>query len=331
MEAPQVNITWVEKYRPGALQDLISHEDIIGTIRKFLHEDKLPHLLFYGPPGTGKTSTILACAKEIYKPKEFTSMVLELNASDDRGINVVRGQILNFASTRTIFNSGFKMVILDEADAMTNDAQNALRRIIEKFTDNVRFCLICNYLSKIIPALQSRCTRFRFGPLNAIQIMPRLKYVANQEDVKITEDGEKALITLAQGDMRKVLNILQSCSMAFDIVNEDNVYTCVGHPLKSDISNMVNWMLNESFTIAYKNIQELKTLKGLSLQDIVSEIHLFVHRLDLPQNIRIHLIIKLADIEQRLLIGDSEKIQLGALVATFQVARDMVKKEATAQ
>jgi len=330
-ETPSVNITWVEKYRPGALQDLISHEDIINTIRKFLHEDKLPHLLFYGPPGTGKTSTILACAKEIYKPKEFNSMVLELNASDDRGINVVRGQILNFASTRTIFNSGFKLVILDEADAMTNDAQNALRRIIEKFTDNVRFCLICNYLSKIIPALQSRCTRFRFGPLNPIQILPRLKYVADKEDVKMTEDGEKALITLAQGDMRKVLNILQSCAMAFDVVNEDNVYTCVGHPLKSDITNMVNWMLNESFSLAYKNILELKTLKGLSLQDIITETHLFVHRLDLPQSIRIHLIVKLAEIEQRLLGGDSEKIQLGALIASFQIARDMVKKEATSQ
>ena len=156
VKATVANLTWVEKYRPGALQELISHEDIIGTIRKFLHEDKLPHLLFYGPPGTGKTSTILACAKEIYSPREFNSMVLELNASDDRGISVVRGQILNFASTRTIFNSGFKLVILDEADSMTNDAQNALRRIIEKFTDNVRFCLICNYLSKIIPALQSR-------------------------------------------------------------------------------------------------------------------------------------------------------------------------------
>jgi replication factor C subunit 3/5 len=200
---------------------------------------------------------------------------------------------------------------------------------IEKFTDNVRFCLICNYLSKIIPALQSRCTRFRFGPLNPIQILPRLKYIAYQEDVTLTEDGEKALIALAQGDMRKVLNILQSCSMAFDVVNEDNVYTCVGHPLKSDIQNMVNWMLNEAFSLAYNNIQELKTLKGLSLQDIVTETHLFVHRLDLPQQIRIHLIITLADIEQRLLIGDSEKIQLGALVAAFQVARNMVKEEAT--
>ena len=180
------NLPWVEKYRPAALQELISHEDIIKTIRRFISEEKLPHLLFYGPPGTGKTSTILACAKELYSAKEFNSMVLELNASDDRGINVVRGQILNFASTRTIFNSGFKLVILDEADAMTQDAQNALRRIIEKFTDNVRFCLICNYLSKIIPALQSRCTRFRFGPLDPEQIMPRLVHVCEQESVDVT-------------------------------------------------------------------------------------------------------------------------------------------------
>ena len=141
----KANLPWVEKYRPNALQELISHEDIIKTIRKFISQDKLPHLLFYGPPGTGKTSTILACAKEIYSPKQFNSMVLELNASDDRGINVVRNQILSFASTRTIFNSGYKLIILDEADAMTNDAQNALRRIIEKYTENVRFCMICNY------------------------------------------------------------------------------------------------------------------------------------------------------------------------------------------
>ncbi|KAG0722760.1 Replication factor C subunit 5 [Chionoecetes opilio] len=176
-----VNLPWVEKYRPETLQDLISHEDIISTIERFIDTDHLPHLLLYGPPGTGKTSTILACARKLYTPKEFNSMVLELNASDDRGIGVVRERILNFASTRTIFKSGFKLVILDEADAMTNDAQNALRRVIEKFTENVRFCLICNYLSKIIPAIQSRCTRFRFGPLASEQILPRLNYVIEQE------------------------------------------------------------------------------------------------------------------------------------------------------
>ncbi|XP_063613930.1 replication factor C subunit 5-like, partial [Penaeus indicus] len=248
------NLPWVEKYRPKTLQDLISHEDIISTIQHFIDEDHLPHLLFYGPPGTGKTSTILACARRLYSPKEFNSMVLELNASDDRGINVVRDQILSFASTRTIFKSGFKLIILDEADAMTNDAQNALRRIVEKFTENVRFCLICNYLSKIIPAIQSRCTRFRFGPLSSEQILPRLNHVIEEESVQVTEDGKKALLALSGGDMRKVLNILQSTAMAYKEVSEDNVYTCVGHPLRSDITNIINWMLNEDFQLAYKSI-----------------------------------------------------------------------------
>jgi len=327
-ENKKANLPWVEKYRPNALKELISHEDIIRTIRKFISQDKLPHLLFYGPPGTGKTSTILACAKEIYKTKEFNSMVLELNASDDRGIGVVRGQILSFASTRTIFNSGYKLVILDEADSMTNDAQNALRRIIEKFTDNVRFCLICNYLSKIIPAIQSRCTRFRFGPLQDSQILPRLEHVADSESVTVTEDGKKALIALSGGDMRKVLNILQSCALAFDKVDENNVYTCVGHPLKGDIRDIITWMLNEPFSVAYQNTLKLKTLKGLSLQDIITEVHLFIHQLDLPQNIRLHLLIKMAELEERLLKGTSEKIQLGAMISAFQVTRDMVKEEA---
>jgi len=329
-EKPAVNLPWVEKYRPNALDELISHEDIISTIRTFISQDKLPHLLFYGPPGTGKTSTILACAKEIYNPKQFNSMVLELNASDDRGIGIVRGQILNFASTRTIFSSGYKLVILDEADAMTNDAQNALRRIIEKFTENVRFCLIGNYLGKIIPALQSRCTRFRFGPLGAEQILPRLEHVALSEKVPLTEDGKTALMTLSHGDMRKVINIMQSCYMAFGEVTEDNVYTCVGHPLKSDIENVVNWALNDDFSTAYSNINQLKTLKGLSLQDIVTEVHTFVHRLELPGQVRIHLLIKLSELEKRLMAGSSEKIQLGSLLSAFQVTREMIKAEAEA-
>ncbi|KAH9376612.1 hypothetical protein HPB48_005823 [Haemaphysalis longicornis] len=232
----------VEKYRPQKLDDLIAHEDIISTIGRFIKEDRLPHLLFYGPPGTGKTSTILACAQQIYTPKEFGSKVLELNASDDRGIGIVRGEILNFASTKTIFNSGFKLIVLDEADAMTNDAQNALRRVIEKFTENARFCLICNYLSKIIPALQSA------------QMSPRIDHVITQERLTVTADGKKALMELAQGDMRKALNILQSTSMAFEEVNETNVYLCVGHPLKEDISDIVSTLLNEDFTFCYSRI-----------------------------------------------------------------------------
>ncbi|XP_052074255.1 replication factor C subunit 5-like isoform X1 [Mytilus californianus] len=327
-KATNPNLPWVEKYRPKQLDDLISHKDIISTIGKFVKEERLPHLLFYGPPGTGKTSTILAVAKQIYSPKEFNSMVLELNASDDRGIGIVRGQILSFASTRTIFKSGFKIVILDEADAMTRDAQNALRRVIEKFTENTRFCIICNYLSKIIPALQSRCTRFRFGPLGTDQMVPRLQHVVTEEGVTITDDGMKALVTLAEGDMRKALNIMQSTHMAYEEVNENNVYTCVGHPLRRDIENIVNWVLNENFTTAYRNISDLKTKKGLALQDILTEIHNYVHRIDLPIHVKIHLLEKMADVEYRLASGTSEKMQLSSLISAFQAARDLIVAEA---
>ncbi|KAL7839925.1 hypothetical protein SRHO_G00265830 [Serrasalmus rhombeus] len=291
------NLPWVEKYRPQTLDDLISHQDILSTIQKFISEDRLPHLLFYGPPGTGKTSTILACAKQLYKDKEFNSMVLELNASDDRGIDVVRGPILSFASTRTIFKKGFKLVILDEADAMTQDAQNALRRVIEKFTENTRFCLICNYL---------------------------LEHVIQQESINITPDGMKAIVTLSSGDMRRSLNILQSTHMAYGKVTEDTVYTCTGHPLRSDIANILDWALNKDFTAAYNQILQLKTLKGLALHDILTEVHLLIHRVDFPPSIRMGLLIKLADIEYRLASGTNEKIQLSSMVAAFQAVRDIV-------
>ncbi|XP_012284874.1 replication factor C subunit 5 isoform X2 [Orussus abietinus] len=317
------NLPWVEKYRPSKLVDLISHEEIIDTINKFIRVNQLPHLLFYGPPGTGKTSTILACAKQLYTPAQFTSMVLELNASDDRGIGIVRGQILSFASTRTIFNAGFKLIILDEADAMTNDAQNALRRIIEKYTDNVRFCIICNYLSKIIPALQSRCTRFRFGPLSPTQILPRLDHIIQKEKLTVTEDGKNALMTLSGGDMRKVLNVLQSTALAFGTVNEHNVYTCVGHPLPSDIKEILNWLLNESFLISYCKIQDMKIKKGLALQDILTDLHKLVNQIDFPDATLIKLIIKMAEIEKRVIAGASEEVQLNALVSTFQCTRDI--------
>ncbi|KAF0300612.1 Replication factor C subunit 5 [Amphibalanus amphitrite] len=372
------NLPWVEKYRPKQLSDLISHEEIIKTIGRFMKEDALPHLLFYGPPGTGKTSTILACAKQLYKPSEFQAMVLELNASDDRGIGAVRNQIQSFASTRTIFNRGFKLIILDEADAMTKDAQNALRRIIEKYTDNVRFCLICNYLSKIIPAIQSRCTRFRFGPLATEQVAPRLDHVVKQEGVDLSldgrqallvpycpllipycslslfrvdlsldgrqalldlsvpivdlsPDGRQALLDLAGGDMRRVLNILQATAIAFGSVTEDNVYTCIGHPHSSDITAIVNWMLNEDMATALRKIVELKTHKGLALQDVLTVVHKLVHRIDLPSTAKCDVLYRLGEIEHHLSRGATESLQLAALVAAFQIAKHQVAEEAGRQ
>ncbi|CAH8611082.1 unnamed protein product [Dicrocoelium dendriticum] len=204
-----MDLPWIEKYRPCALDEVISQLDISKTLSKFIEQGRLPHLLFYGPPGTGKTSTILATAKTLYPAKELNSMVMELNASDARGINVVREQILSFASTKMLFAGKFKLVILDEADSMTKDAQNALRRIIEKYTENTRFCLICNYISKIIPAVQSRCTKFRFAPIGFSQMSPRLHQIAANENVLLTDNGVKAIHRFAAGDMRKAINLMQ--------------------------------------------------------------------------------------------------------------------------
>lgn len=215
------------------------------------------------------------------------------------------------------------MIILDEADAMTKDAQNSLRRIIERFTETTRFCIICNYLSKIIPAIQSRCTRFRFSPLKKDQILPRLHEVCRRESLSLNQDGEKALLTLAEGDMRRVLNILQTCSMASDgEITEESVYTCVGHPLPSHIEQVADRLFNHDFVKAYREIFALLQDRGYALQDILSDLHLFVHRINMPSRLRINIIDKMAEIEERLLVGSSDKIQLSALVAAFQEAKE---------
>lgn len=322
------HVPWIEKYRPQTLDDLASHEDIKVTLEKFIKDESLPHLLFHGPPGTGKTSTILACARKLYNPQQFSQMVLELNASDDRGIDIVRGQILNFASSRGMCSlSKFKLVILDEAEQMTNDAQSALRRIIEKYADNTRFCLITNYLNKIIPAIQSRCTRFRFGPLSAEQILPRMDLIIRKEGINITEDGRNAIHELSQGDMRRVVNLLQSTSMSFpgEQIDEVKVYQCCGHPLKSDIDKIVELLLNSDIKTSYKEIQNLKIDKGLALQDILTQVSQTVSRLPLPQSNKLSIYIRLADIEYHLNNGGSEKIYLSALISAFQCAREEQK------
>jgi len=221
--------------------ELVAHEDIVSILTRLIDSDNLPHLLLYGPPGTGKTSTIVAAAKRMYgSAAAYSSMALELNASDSRGIDVVREEIKEYAGTRQLFHKGIKLIILDEADAMTADAQFALRRVIEKHTKNARFCMICNYVSKIIPALQSRCTRFRFAPLKQEQIRSRLVEIADKEKVNYTEDGIQSILALSGGDMRRVLNLLQSTAMSSEVVNEQNVYMTSGAPLPKDVDTAWN-------------------------------------------------------------------------------------------
>eukprot|EP00842_Homolaphlyctis_polyrhiza_P004381 jgi/Hompol1/4944/HPOL_000464-RA len=318
-------LPWVEKYRPAQLDDLISHKDIISTIVRFIDENKLPHLLFYGPPGTGKTSTILACARRLYGDR-FRSMILELNASDDRGIDVVREQIKTFASTKKLFSSGFKLIILDEADAMTQAAQNALRRVIEQYTKNVRFCIICNYVGKIIPALQSRCTRFRFAPLEQPQINHRLDHVIQNEQIVIDQKGRDAVLRLSMGDMRRALNILQAVHTGYAEATEANIYACTGAPLPSDIDQIIAWLFNLDFSTAYQSIKLLKTEKGLALVDMLGELTLSLSSMDLPRAARIFLLDRLADIEAHVGAGGNEDIQLAATVGAFRCAVDIAEK-----
>ncbi|KAF8659846.1 hypothetical protein AX16_001731 [Volvariella volvacea WC 439] len=311
------NLPWVEKYRPVTLDDVVSHKDITSTIDRFIEKNRLPHLLFYGPPGTGKTSTILAVARRIYGAN-YRKQILELNASDDRGIDVVREQIKQFAETRTLFSKGYKLIILDEADMMTIHAQAALRRVIEQYTKNVRFCIICNYVNKITPAIQSRCTRFRFSPLPQAEVEKRLNMVVEGEKVNLTEDGKQALLKLSKGDMRRALNVLQACHAAYDVTGEAEIYNCTGNPHPSDIENIVTSMMNDDFTTAYQKISTMKTERGLALQDLLSGAYEFMETIEMKPNARMYLLDNLAQIEHRLAAGGNEKIQLSALLGTFK-------------
>lgn len=316
------NMPWVEKYRPRTLDELLSHDQIISTLKKLIEEGRLPHLLFYGPPGTGKTSAILATARMLYGPS-YHSMILELNASDERGINVVRQKIKDFASTRKLFSTGAKLVILDEADHMSNEAQAALRRVIEKFTKNTRFCLICNYVSKIIPALQSRCTRFRFGPLPPPMLAKMFDRVIGEEKIAITPEGREAVVTLSRGDMRKCLNILQATHMAYDKVDMDEVYMCTGQPLPSDIMDVTHSLLNDSFEVADEKIQRLQTEKGLALSDILNDFHRLVLELEGLSSAQRGLLLEhLGDIEHRICSGGAnDSVQRASLVGACVLAR----------
>ncbi len=321
-------LPWIERYRPRQLSDLVAQEDIVGTLRNLVAANRLPHLLFYGPPGTGKTSTILCVAREMYGTR-LKSMVLELNASDARGIDVVRNEIQTFAGTQKLFTSGTKLVILDECDNMTKDAQMALRRVIEKYSSNARFCLICNYASKLIPALQSRCTRFRFAPLKQHLVVGRVREILAAEQVELSEGGLQAVLRLGKGDMRKILNILQSTSLAVGKrVDEAAVYRCTGMPTPQDIAQVRDALFNLPVTECFRKVRQLQVREGLALLDVVHALFDALAAVKLPPQARSLLLRHLSEAEYNLASGTSEALQLGGVVGAFFLVRELLGKGA---
>mmetsp|Transcript_31614 Transcript_31614/g.69256 ORF Transcript_31614/g.69256 Transcript_31614/m.69256 type:complete len:366 (+) Transcript_31614:19-1116(+) len=209
---------WVEKYRPCKITEVAHQSAVVNTLSKSLETGDLPHLMFYGPAGTGKTSTILALARQMFGESHFRNRVLELNASDDRGISVVRDKIKAYAMSAVasgqVNDEGrpcpqFKIIILDEADNMTHDAQAALRRIMEVYASVTRFCIICNYVTKMIEPLSSRCAKFRFAPISDETQLARLEHVISKENITVTDDAKAALLNTARGDLRRSITVLQ--------------------------------------------------------------------------------------------------------------------------
>ncbi|CCE66278.1 hypothetical protein TPHA_0P01200 [Tetrapisispora phaffii CBS 4417] len=318
------NLPWVEKYRPSSLDEVYGQPDIVNTVRKFVAEGKLPHLLFYGPPGTGKTSTIIALAKEIYG-KNYSNMVLELNASDDRGIDVVRNQIKDFASTRQIFSKGFKLIILDEADAMTNAAQNALRRIIEKYTKNTRFCILANYAYKLTPALLSRCTRFRFQPIAIDALERRMNNVVLQEHLNIGQEAKDALLKVSKGDMRRIMNVLQASKSSVDTadgeITREIIYECCGICRPEDVQKILKSILEDDFGTAYLTLKQICQAKGLASIDIIEELVALLECYELKnERTRQETLVCLSEIEYSISKGCNNKIVQSAIIGAIKTA-----------
>jgi replication factor C small subunit len=311
---------WTEKYRPEKFNEVVGQDPIVNSISSFVESKEIPHLLLAGPAGSGKSTIALIIAKQLFG-KNWKQNFLELNASDTRGIDVIRGQVKDFARTKSIGNFPYKIIFLDEADSLTKEAQNALRRTMENYSEVCRFCLSCNYSSKIIEPIQSRCAVYRFKTVDENAIEKRLNYIIKKEKLKVDKKGLDAICQLSEGDMRKAINLLQAAS-TYKKINEKTIFDVAAQAEPEDIKNMVNNALSGKFLDSRDILKDLLLKKGISGQDVVKQIGREIYDLDISEKMKVRLIDKVGEFEFRLDQGGNEQVQLEALLAQFALFSD---------